>query len=72
MRLVRRITAADGKSKGLIFAAVKVPQLLNFFKSMRIGGNSSATLVGLDKRFRIHQSQKGFDGIGKMVSQSKL
>ena len=68
MRLVRRITAADGKSKGLIFAAVKVPQLLNFFESMRIGGNSSATLVGLDKRIRIRQSQKGFYGIGKTVS----
>ena len=72
VRLVRRITAADGKFKGLIFAAVKVPQLINFFESMRIGGNSSATLVGLDKRIRIRQSQKGFDGIGKTVSQSKL
>ena len=72
VRLVRRITTADGEFKGLIFAAVKVPQLLNFFESMRIGANSSATLVGLDKRIRIRQSQKGFDGTGKVIPQSKL
>ena len=72
VRLVRRITDADGGFTGLVFASVRVPQLLNFFESMRIGPNSSATLIGLDKRIRIRQSQKGFDGIGKTVEGSKL
>ena len=40
--------------------------------TVRIGGNSSATLVGLDKRILIRQSKKGFDGMGQTVSQSKL
>ena len=72
VRLVRRISGTDGQFKGVIFASIKVPQLLSFFESMRIGPNSSATLVGQDKRIRVRQSQKGFDGIGKTVERSKL
>lgn len=72
VRLVRRLTNSAGRFDGVIFAAVKVPQLLNFFESMRNGANSSATLVGVDKQIRIRQSHKGFDGIGKAIPQSRL
>lgn len=72
VRLVRRITNAAGEFDGLLFAAIKVPQLLNFFESMRLGDNSSVTIVGLDKTIRIRQSQNGFEGIGKAVPQSQL
>jgi hypothetical protein len=72
VRLVRRITDADGKFQGIIMALIKTEQLLNFFETTRIGPNSSATLVGLDKRIRVRKSQKGLDGVGKKIERSKL
>lgn len=72
VRLVRRITDNDGKFLGVIFAAIKETQLLEFFNTTRMGPNSSATLVGLDMRIRLRKSHRGLDGIGKNISKSKL
>lgn len=72
VRLVRRISNSAGEFRGLIFAAVKVSQLLNFFETTRLGPQSSATLVGLDKQIRIRQSQNGLEGAGKKIPKSKL
>ena len=72
VRLVRRITDESGKFIGVVFAAVRGNQLLNFFETMRTGPNSSATLVGLDMRIRIRKSHKGIAGVGKKIDGSKL
>ncbi len=72
VRTVRRITNSEGDFDGLIFAAVKATQLLSFFKTTRLGPNTSATLVGLDKIIRLRRSQKGLDGIGNKIEKSKL
>lgn len=70
--LVRRIADTDGRFMGVIFAAVKGEKLLKFFETMRIGLNSTASLVGLDKRIRIRKSQKGISGVGKKIERSRL
>ena len=72
VRLVRRISSPTGGFDGLIFAAVKETQLLGFFNTTRMGPNSTATLVGLDKRIRLRSSQEGLSGIGKKIEKSKL
>jgi two-component system, cell cycle sensor histidine kinase PleC len=72
VRVVRRVETPDGKFAGVIFAAIKAEQLLDFFEPTRLGPRSSATLVGLDKRIRLRRSQKGFDGIGRNIERSML
>lgn len=72
VRLVRRIISRDGNFKGVIFAAIKAPQLVNFFETTRLGPNSSATLIGLDKRIRLRRSHAGFAAAGKKIEGSKL
>jgi len=72
IRLARRIFAPNGRFDGLIFAAIKETQLFNFFKNTGMGPNSTATLVGLDKRIRIRHSQGGLTGIGKHIENSRL
>jgi signal transduction histidine kinase len=72
VRLVRRIFSRDGKFKGVIFAAIKATQLVNFFETTRLGLNSSATLIGLDKRIRLRRSHAGFAAAGKKIEVSKL
>jgi two-component system, cell cycle sensor histidine kinase PleC len=72
VRLVRRIISRDGKFQGVIFAAIKAPQLVNFFETTRLGPNSSATLIGLDKRIRLRRSHAGFAAAGKKIEGSKL
>lgn len=72
VRLVRRITNTAGQFDGVLFAAVKAPKLLSFFETMRLGKNSTATLVGLDQHIILRKSQKGYEGIGEKVTGSKL
>jgi hypothetical protein len=45
---------------------------LAFFDTTRMGPNSSATLVGLNKIIRFRKSQHGLDGIGKKIEKSQL
>lgn len=72
IRLVRRISRPAGEFDGVIFAAIKASQLLDFFKTTRLGPNSTASLVGLDKRIRLRSSQSGLSGTGKTIEKSKL
>jgi len=72
VRIVRRLTDAEGNFAGIIFSAIKALKLVDFFESTRLGPNSSATLIGLDKRVRLRKSQMGLDGIGKRIRGSRL
>jgi len=71
VRLVRRIADGEGNFQGVIFAAVKAEQLLAFFKTTRMGPNSSATLVGLDKVIRLRVTDK-LEGVGRKIEASLL
>ena len=72
VRLVRRLTGPDGEFQGVIFAAVKETQLMNFFESARFGPNGSATLVGLDKMIKLRRAAGGLQGTGKSIEGSQL
>ncbi len=56
MRLVRRIETADGGFGGVIFAAIDIAHFTQFFSALELGGKSSATLVGLDRKIRARSS----------------
>lgn len=71
IRLVRRITLADGSFGGVIFAALDVEKLTEFFGNLNLGPNSSATLVGLDKKIRARSSY-GELGPGQDISGSRI
>lgn len=71
IRLVRRIEAPGGQFDGVIFAAVPVEQFTQFFSALNLGPQSSATLVGLDKRIRARSSY-GHLGPGQDISGSQL
>ena len=53
-RLVRRIVTADGKFAGVIFAAIDVELLSQHFRSLILGPQSAITVVGVDKKIRVH------------------
>jgi len=71
VRLVRRIDSPDGRFLGVIFAALDAEGVTAFFRAMNLGPNSSATLVGLDKRIRARSSY-GRLGPGQDISGSRI
>ena len=71
VRLVRRLMGPDGEFGGVIFAAVKATQLLAFFETTRIGPDSSATIVGLDKIIRL-RSPAIPKGANRHIEKSRL
>jgi signal transduction histidine kinase len=71
VRLVRRISRPDGGFAGVIFTAVDASSITEFFLAMNLGENSSATLVGLDKRIRARSSY-GRLGPGQDISGSRI
>ncbi|MDX1484887.1 MAG: PAS-domain containing protein [Alphaproteobacteria bacterium] len=71
VRLVRRLVDSQGDFGGVIFAAVKAEQLLAFFQTTRMGPNSSATLVGLDKVIRLRYTNR-LNGVGQRIERSQL
>ncbi|MBL4721914.1 MAG: hypothetical protein JKY20_12395 [Alphaproteobacteria bacterium] len=58
VRLVRRITLADGKFGGVIFAAMEVKKFTHFFETLKVGPDSVVNLVGVDKTLR---ARSGYD-----------
>ncbi|MDP6832111.1 MAG: PAS domain S-box protein [Alphaproteobacteria bacterium] len=70
-RLVRRINMPDGAFGGVIFAAIDAANITKFSTVMRLGPNSSATLVGIDKRIRARSSY-GWIGPGQDISGSRI
>ena len=71
VRLVRRIDLPDGGFGGVIFAAVEVAKITEFFAALNLGPRSSATLVGTDKRIRARSSY-GRLGPGQDISGSRI
>ncbi|MDV7340191.1 ATP-binding protein [Terasakiella sp. A23] len=72
IRLVRPIVDRNGDFNGLIFAAIKEEQLLQFYDQQQLGDQSTASLVGMDKRLRFRKSAEGLLGVGQDISQSQL
>jgi len=71
VRFVRPIIFPDGKFGGVIFAAIEDKQIVSFFDSINLGAQSSATLVGLDKKIRARSSY-GLKGVGQDISGSRI
>lgn len=71
VRMVRRLANPDGSFAGVIFVAIVAEHLTDFFNALRLGKNSSATLVGMDKRIRARSSY-GRLGSGQDISGSRL
>jgi len=69
--LVRRIELADGSFDGAILAAINADEFTDFFSTVNLGPNSSATLVGLDKLIRARSSYGRF-GPGQDISDWQL
>ena len=53
-RLVRRLNASDGAFGGVIFSAIDTAQFHDYFQSLNLGPLSVATVVGMDKKVRVH------------------
>ncbi len=70
-RLVRRIDGPNGEFAGVIFAALDAETITGFFAAMNLGPQSSATLVGNDKRVRARSSY-GREGPGQDISGSRI
>lgn len=71
IRLVRRISLADGSFGGVMFAAIDVANITNFSNAMNLGAKGSATLVGTDKKIRARSSY-GRVGPGQDISGSRI
>lgn len=71
IRLTRRITLHDGSFGGVIFAALDVDKFTEFFENLNLGRQSSATLVGTDKKIRARSSY-GQLGPGQDISGSRI
>ncbi len=56
IRLVRRYEKPNGEFGGVIFLALEARHITEFFNTMKIGPQSTATLVGLDKYIRARSS----------------
>lgn len=65
MRLVRRIENQAGDFKGVIFAAVSVPRIVEFFDQLKLSQDSTFMLIGLDKKIRAHTD---YDNLPKEIS----
>jgi signal transduction histidine kinase len=71
VRLVRRVSDADGAFRGVVFAALDADAITEFFRAANLGPRSSATLVGLDRRIRARSSY-GRLGPGQDISDSRI
>ncbi len=71
VRLVRRLNEPDGRFNGVIFASIDIEHITQFFTAMNLGSNSSATLVGTDKKIRARSSY-GSVGPGQDISGSRI
>ena len=71
VRMVRRLEKPDGSFDGVIFAAIFVDNITTFFNKLQLGPNSSATLVGTDKKIRARSSY-GQLGPGQDISGSRI
>ena len=71
LRLVRRIQKPNGGFGGVIFAAIDVERITAFFAALNLGPNSSATLIGTDKRIRARSSY-GRREPGQDISGSEI
>jgi signal transduction histidine kinase len=71
IRLVRRFEKPDGEFGGVMFVALEADHITEFFNTMRVGPQSSATLVGEDKFVR-SRSSYGPKGPGQDISGSQL
>lgn len=71
IRLVRRVNMPDGRFGGVAFTAVSADKYVAFFDALNLGDQSSATLVGLDKKIRARSSY-GRVGPGQDISGSRL
>lgn len=71
IRAVRRINDEFGNFDGVMFVAIDADRLVKFFRELDLGEDSSATLVGLDKRIRA-RSHYGRLGPGQDISGSQL
>ena len=71
VRLVRRFDKPDGEFGGVIFIALEVGHITEFFNTLKPGPGSSATLVGKDMNIRA-RSAYGPLGPGQNISGSKL
>ncbi len=56
IRLVRRFEKPNGEFGGVIFLALEARHITEFFVTMKMGPQSTATLVGLDKYIRARSS----------------
>ncbi len=54
VRYVMRLTKPDGSFDGIIFAAISVPKLVQFFDSLNLAEDSVFLVVGTDKIVRSH------------------
>jgi len=61
----------DGTFGGVIFAALDVDKFTEFFETLNLGPQSSATLVGTDKKIRARSSY-GELGPGQDISGSRI
>ena len=71
IRLVRRLVKPDGSFGGVAFVAIRAEYITEFFNALGLGGNSSATLVGADKKIRARSSY-GRLGPGQDISGSRI
>ncbi|NNE63855.1 MAG: PAS domain S-box protein, partial [Gammaproteobacteria bacterium] len=71
IRLVRRLVKPDGNFGGVVFVAIKAEYITEFFNALGLGGKSSATLVGTDKKIRARSSY-GQLGPGQDISDSRI
>jgi signal transduction histidine kinase len=71
IRLVRRFEKPDGEFGGVMFVALEADHITEFFNTMQVGPQSSATLVGEDKFVR-SRSSYGPKGPGQDISGSQL
>jgi signal transduction histidine kinase len=71
VRLVRRFEKPGGGFGGVMFVALEASHITNFFNTMQMGPQSSATLVGKDKFVR-SRSSYGPRGPGQDISGSQI
>lgn len=71
VRLVRRFEKPGGEFGGVMFVALEASHITDFFNTMQMGPQSSATLVGKDKFVR-SRSSYGPRGPGQDISGSQI
>ena len=71
VRAVRPLINGNGDFNGVIFIAIDASNLVRFVRQLELGANSSATLVGMDKRIRA-RSPWGELELGQDISGSQI